>query len=340
MSADSNDKWPNKSVVGVFPTVYDDELLYSMVARFSRLSGYTDAASTNLDLFGRAFGHAAPALPSTLDVMAQSLPASLGLTGRDLALRHTVLPYHCAFLTETAAERATRKACADPGKSVRPTRTVERPLARPTNLRFCPECNRAMERAGQDLHWKRVHQLAIVTVCPEHECDLRESGIRPTVGDRLLYPASDEVCRPDLQTVIPADVTIDRQALVELARQARALLQGEYPAGMTRESGRGYAQLFRDLGYFRNDRLNWNTLLPDAQQAIAAIVPALPGLATISRDGMGWFAHAMSSNRPDHTDSVLITAMIARSIKALAPRFWATLDETTGQPLLPVASAA
>ena len=133
---------------------------------------------------------------------------------------------------------------------------------------------------------------------------------------------------------------VDRETLLELARQAENLLMGDYPAGMTRESGREFAQLFRDLGYYRKDRLQWSTLLTEANAAIADLVPALPGLATISSDGMGWFAHAMSSNRPDHTDSVLITAMIARRIKAPAPRFWATVDKATGTPLLPLASAA
>ena len=306
-----------------------------------RRQGYPDAASANLDLFGHAFGYAATALPSNLDEMARHLPTSLDLTGRDLALRHTLLPFHTAFLRPSAVEGAIIKACANPGRqNLAPTRTPERPLARPLRLRFCPECHQHMERLGQELHWKRVHQLAIVTLCPEHGCDLLETTIVVGVGDRQLHPASQENCGRDLPPVIPADAVVDRQALLDLARQARELLECEYPPGMTRESGREFSQLFRDLGYFRKDRLQWNTLLPQAQSAVADLVPALPGLATISRDGMGWFAHAMSSNRPDQTDSVLITAMVARRIKALAPRFWAVADEASGLPLLPIASAA
>lgn len=341
MSAESDTRQQAAREVGAFPVIYEDELLYSVVARFGRLSGYAHAAQANLDLFDHAFGYTATALPSNLDTMALHLPASLGLNGRDLALRHTLIPYHGAFLTSTAAEEAIVKARRNPGRqNLSPTRTVEKPLPRPTSLRFCPECHRDMKRAARDLHWNRVHQLAIVTLCPEHGCDLLETRITPSVGDRLLHPASDELCGNDLPSVIPTDAVVDRKALLDLARQARTLLRGEYPTGMTRESGRDYAQLFRDLGYFRKERLHWGTLLPDAQAAISDIVPALPGLATIGREGMGWFAHAMSSNRPDHTDSVLVTAMIARRIEALAPRFWATFDDATGQPLLPLAPAA
>jgi hypothetical protein len=273
--------------------------------------------------------------------MALHLPAGLALTGRDVALRHTLFPYHTAFLTQAAAEEGIAKACAKPDRqNLAPTRTVERPLSKPTGLRFCPECHRDMKRSGQELRWKRVYQLAIVTLCPDHGCDLLKTAVSPSVADKALHPASDELCGTDLPSVIPADAAVDREALLELARQARTLLEGKYPEGMTRESGRDFAQLFRDLGYYRKDRLDWGRLLPDAQAAVADIVVALPGLATISRDGMGWFAHAMSSNRPDYTDSVLITAMIARKINAVAPRFWASMEEATGEPLMPLASAA
>lgn len=341
MNAESTTAGTVNRQVGSFPIAYDDELLYSVVARFARLSGYTDAKQANLDLFDDAFGYAATALPSNLDAMALHLPGSMGLTGRDLALGHTPLPYHIAFLSQSAAEEAMARARRNPGRqNLTPTRTVERPLPKPASLRFCPECHRDMKRSEQEPHWKRVHQLAIVTLCPEHECDLFQTTISPGVSDRELHVADDETCRHDLPSVIPSGAAVDRQALLELARQARTLIQGEHPVGMTRDSGREYAQLFRDLGYFRKDRLDWRTLLPDAQRAIADLVPALPGLATISRDGMGWFAHAMSANRPDHTDSVLITAIIAQRIKALAPRFWARSDKATGQSLLPLPSAA
>ena len=332
---------PTRREVGAFPVIYHDESLYSVVARFGHLTGYPDAASANLDLFDHDFGYAATALPSNLDVLALHLPAGLALTGSDLALRHTLFPYRTAFLTKAAAEESITRARAKPDlQHLTPTRIVERPLPKPPGLRFCPECHRDMKRSRQELHWKRVHQLAIVTLCPDHKCDLRETSVSPAVGDKVLHLASDELCGNDLPSVIPADTAVDREVLLKLARQARTLLEGKYPEGMTRKSGRDYAQLFRDLGYYRKDRLDWGRLLPDAQAAVANIVAALPGLATISRDGMGWFAHAMSSNRPDHTDSVLITAMIARTIKAVAPRFWASMDDATGQPLMPLASTA
>lgn len=321
------------------PTIHDDELLYSIVARFGWTTGYPDAASVNLDLFGRAFGYASSRSPTNLDAMARRLPASLGITGRDLANRHTLLPYHCAFMSEEDVEAAIIQAVAEGGRRGRPAGSFEKPLPRPASLRFCPECIGFMVREGHDLHWKRVHQLAIVAVCPEHGCDLRDSGIVPDPLEHAVQPATVEACDPGRPSLIPTGTHVDRDALLELARDARTLLQGGYPAGMTRASGPEYAEMFRDLGYGRRSRLDWEKIVPALHDAVAKLAAALPGVATIGGEPMGWFALSMAPDRPGHADRVLIAAHVVRRIEALEPRFWAVLDQVTGRPLMSLDAA-
>lgn len=338
----NSESHPTSSVapaVGGLPTIHDDELLYSIVARFGWMTGYPDAASANLDLFGRAFGHAASRSPANLDAMARRLPTNLGFTGRDLALKHTLLPYHCAFLPEHAEERAIAAAIAEGGRKGRPVGAFEKPLNRPRKLRFCPDCIATMIENDYDLHWKRVHQLAIVVVCPEHGGDLRESEVRPDTRDRSVQPANLEVCNPSSPPLIPPGAEVDREALVNLARDARTVLGGEYPAGMTRKSGPEYALLFRDLGYRRRSRVDWEKIVPALQDAVAMLAPALPGVATIGSDPMGWFALSMAPDRPGHADRVLIASMVARRIAALEPRFWAVFDHVTREPLMTLDAA-
>ena len=227
MSANSHQVPSNPSEVGDLPTIHEDELLYSIVARYGWITGYIDAESANLDLFGRTFGHSASRIPSNLDAMASRLPASLGLTGRDLALKHTLLPYHCAFLPHAATERAIGKAVANSGRRGRRVGGFTKPLPPPTRLRFCPECLAGMISDGRDPYWKRVHQLPIVVVCPDHGCDLRESSVGPRPGDRMLHPASAEVCGPEHPSIVPHEGPVDREALLRLARHARTLLEGD-----------------------------------------------------------------------------------------------------------------
>lgn len=317
-----------------FPAVHDDELLYSIVARYGVLAGNIDAQSTNLDLFGRAFGHAGTHLPANLQSMADRLPASLTLSGRDLVLRHTLLPYQCAFLPHEAMERTIAAALADGGRRGRPAGSADRPLPRPRNLRFCYPCVEQMLRDRQDLHWKRVHQLAVVTVCPKHECDLLESAVSPGPHDTRLHPPTLAVCDAGQPSVIPSGTNMDRAALAELARDAAMLLRGEYPAGLERRSGPDYAQMFRDLGYGGRARLDWTIMEPAIRTALADISPAMPGVTSAANRRRGWFVELMSERHPGHTDRVLIAAFVLRRIESVAPRFWAALDEITGRPLL------
>ena len=176
MNAESQAAAPS-SRVSHLPIPYEDELLYSIVARYGEMTGYVDSSSSNLDLFGRTFGHASSRAPSALSAMAKRLPLSLNISARDLVSRHTLLPYYYAYFPEIRREKAIAEALAQNGRADKATGIGAKPLTPPSALRFCPRCLDAMENANQDLHWKRVHQLAIVTLCPEHGCDLLVSSI-------------------------------------------------------------------------------------------------------------------------------------------------------------------
>lgn len=340
MSADSPTTLPSLSTVGDMPTIHEDELLYSIVARYGWTTGYIHAEAANLDLFGRTFGHSASRMPMNLDAMARRLPASLGLTGRDLALKHTLLPYHCAFMAHADKEQAIATALADGDRQGRRIGSFQQPLPPPVQLRFCPECIANSISAGHDPHWKRLHQLAIVVICPEHRCDLRKSAVAPKPDDRRLRRASSETCPPDSDPVIPDGASVDRTALLQLAERAKILLNEGYPAGITRESGPKYAQALRDLGYARGRHLHWEKIVPNLPSAIAGLVPALPGIATINGDAMGWFATSMAPNRPVHPDRILIAAMVVDQIDGLARRFWTAFDASTGRPLMELPDVA
>lgn len=322
------------------PTLYEDELLYSIVARYGQMTGYLGAESANLDLFGRSFGHASSRAPSALSAMADRLPAILKISARDLVTCHTLLPYYYAFFPDDRREKAIDASLAQNGRADKAAGMDAGPLPTPRNLRFCPACLDAMETANQDLHWKRVHQLAIVALCPDHGCDLRLSSIAPQPAEKSLHPATRANCRPDAPTQIPPCVEVDRDALLGLARGARALLNGTYPVNAPRVKAGELAQLFRDLGYRRNNRIDWQILQPEVQKIVAGLVPVMPGLSRAGARDDGWFDHAMDPRRIGRSDRVMIAAMLIDRIEAIAPRFWAAVDATTGRPFMDLTAAA
>lgn len=325
---------PQPARVPNFPIIHEDELLYSLVARYGFMSGYTEALASNLDLFGHAASHAACRLPSGLAALADRLPRILGLDAEQLVLRHTLMPYYSAYFSTTLRERVIKAMLALDGRASRAAGIDAKPLAPPRRLRFCPGCLDAMETVGQDLHWKRVHQLAIVAVCPEHECDLRESAVSPGPTDRVLHPATRANCHDDARSVIPQHGDVDREALFGLAVNAQTLLAGGFPVDAVLNMARSLAEVFRDLGYRRRGRLNWELLGPDAQAAVAGLAPLMPEMERAGRRDNGWFDHAMDPNRPGRSDRVLIAAILIQRIEAIEPRFWQVIDWLTGHPLM------
>jgi hypothetical protein len=197
-----------------------------------------------------------------------------------------------------------------------------------------------MRSNGHDPYWKRVHQLAIVTLCPEHGGDLYESEAAPAPNDKRIRLAEFTFSSMNRSPVIPAGANVDRTALLDLAREARDLLEGKYPIGMSRECGPAYAQLFRDLGYGYRRGLNWAKIQSAAEVAMADILPAFPGIAGKKSTEGHWFATSLKPGPRGHTDRVLIASMILRRIEIIEPRFWMVLNELTGEPLMSLNEAA
>ncbi|CAM3052976.1 TniQ family protein [Sphingomonas antarctica] len=323
-----------------FPTVYDDELLYSIVARYGVMTGYIESSSANLDLFGTPFGHGSARAPSALDAMASRLPLGLNLDARELVTRHTLLPYYYAFFPDDRQEKAIGEALARHGRADKAAGMEAKPLSPPRRLKFCPECLDVMELRKQELHWKRVHQLAIVMLCPDHGSDLRFSSITPHPADRLMAPATRANCAPDAPIGTASNMQIDREALLGLACGARTLLNGGYPANATREKASGLAQLFRDLGYKRSSRINWEMLQPEVQKVVSGVTAVIPGIERAGARDDGWFDHAMDPRRIGRSDRVLIAAMLIDRIEAVEPRFWAAIDKMTGKPFMDLPATA
>ena len=317
-----------------FPAIHDDELLYSLVARYGFMMGYPKAASSNLDLFGHAANHGALRIPSGLAALAERLPTSLGLNAKTIALKHTLVPYYGAYFSIELYRRVMEAALALNGRASRIAGIDAKPLIAPRRLRFCPACLDDMEEADQDLHWKRLHQLAIVAVCPEHGCDLRKSAVRPDPTDRIIHPASRANCHEDARSVIPDHAEVDRDALCGLAERARTLLAGNFPVDAGPDKAGRLAGMFRDLGYRRRGRLDRELLAPNAQNAIAGLTFMVPEIQRVGKRNDGWFDQVRSPNRQGRSDRILIAAIVLERIAAIEPRFWSAVDQRTGGPLM------
>lgn len=170
-----------------FPSIYPDELLYSVVARYHRHTGSDHAKLTMAELFGNRNVLLTPFLVGHLRDLVGRLPAGRGLSPERLAMTTTFYPYCVAYEPPQA-----RQAMLD----VMTRRPTERrfatwditanPLHFTMALRWCRVCaTEATERYGEP-YWRRAHQLPGVLVCPDHGVPL------PTVTDPSLATAEHQ----------------------------------------------------------------------------------------------------------------------------------------------------
>jgi hypothetical protein len=163
-------------MIGFFPNVYPDEVLYSLCARYSDRVQYSRAGSVNFELFGSYFRWGDVGLPGRLNHLVSALPTKQTYSVEDFIYNNTLFPFYAPFFP---AERVGRLLKVIKGS----TDAVKQSLAgtfnssiKPTvQLRFCPACVAEDRSNYGECYWHRSHQAPGVSVCPSHLSFLESS---------------------------------------------------------------------------------------------------------------------------------------------------------------------
>lgn len=216
-------------MVTLFPPPHEDELLYSLCARYARLMGYGNLKTTLHHLFGRGTITAVADLPTHLGALSGRL-AHIGGPGADeLINRHTLLPYFAAFHLAERREGA-RAAMHGEGHPHWLLGLMASRVPKPQALHFCPSCA-AEERVRQgEAYWHRTHQLPGVLLCERHGVWLEASEVvlPAPVTRHAFVPAETAIPRGELARLVPEGHS--RDVLFDLAQRARTLLMGPPPS--------------------------------------------------------------------------------------------------------------
>jgi hypothetical protein len=165
-------------MLGLFPTLGHDELLYSAVARYATMLGCTTDHQVHTDVFGRRYVVAVPDLPTRLDAFLSRLPGGHGYNVDVLIDRHTTLPFYQPFASplRIAAVRDLMKGAG--GSRVHyALGLIGSAVHRPAHFNFCRACvEDDLSKVGMPT-WRRVHQLPGVLRCPDHAAWLLQSTV-------------------------------------------------------------------------------------------------------------------------------------------------------------------
>lgn len=160
-----------------FPFLYDDEIMYSLYARYHCYTGNENYKTTMYELFGSENVCSTILFPAHLKSLCQRFPANI-YTPNELIRKHTALPYYTPFIPEERKQELISLMIEGDGKSIYmklgKTASV---IQSPKYLYYCPKCVADDISKNGEAYWHRTHQMEGVKVCPIHNEWLFETSI-------------------------------------------------------------------------------------------------------------------------------------------------------------------
>jgi len=211
-----------------FPVPYEDEVLYSVLARYHVRSGNTSYKATMQDLFSSISVTAVMDLPSNIQNLVNNMPLNSRYTEEYLIKSHTLFPFYSAFLPPERAEQVFESMKGENGGSIYSrTGIMASSIVLNQYFKFCPVCVKEDKLRYGELYWHRVHQIPGILVCPKHYVPLYDSQVPIRGYNKYQYKAaSEENCvKPDIDMIYADDVF---EKLVRLAEDAQVLLNSDF----------------------------------------------------------------------------------------------------------------
>lgn len=205
------------------PYPYEDELLYSVIARYLVRVGAKSPVST-VDF---VFGHRVVAtvdLPGSLDTVSERTWPIWRMTGEEIAVRLTLFPYYSCYLPSVKVGDYLKELLS---AERRPPLFIGRrkQVKFPKFLRFCPICRESDLTKYAETYWRRSHQLPGVLVCPEHKRPLLDSRARMRPTSHRCDFADATVITVDVSSNCEASLSEGEMAIaIEVAKRSQEML--------------------------------------------------------------------------------------------------------------------
>lgn len=180
-------------MIGFFPTIYDDELLYSQLCRYYQRSGYTRYLSAADDLF--AHRTVRPIFEWVNEYTKDAMGHITKHQNFETVVRdHTMFPAYTRFLPKKRRNDALNSLVSCDGNYYNLVFNQNIGKERYRYMRYCPICAAEDRERYGETYWHREHQIIHLDICPKHKCYLKDSNI--LLGKKCspgLYAAEVEV---------------------------------------------------------------------------------------------------------------------------------------------------
>lgn len=162
--------------IGYFPVIYEDELLYSVFARYYMHTGHITYRCVADELFGNS--NVIPSIEFINALKQEVLKLLLkNMTMQELIKNHTMFPYYARFLPKTKKNRALEALINMRGDYNNLLSIPKSKNGTERYLRYCPICSENDKEKYGETYWHRSHQIAELNVCYRNRCSLVKSNV-------------------------------------------------------------------------------------------------------------------------------------------------------------------
>lgn len=204
--------------IAYFPTIYPDELIYSVLSRFYQNAGYPNYIFCAEDLFINK------RVKPDIEFINELKPEIIHLLCQNMSIehlieKHTMFPYYARFLPKERRIKGFEALCSMSGNFNNLLAVPKQKNGKERYLRYCPLCVKEDRDVYGETYWHRSHQMMEVDFCPKHGCRLINSSIVVHAkASPNLIPAELEVKEFD-------NTTYGNELEIELARYIGAVFQ-------------------------------------------------------------------------------------------------------------------
>ena len=245
-------------MLGYFPAPYEDELLYSMVARYALHTGLSSNQKAVVrDVFSSSTSAAISDLPSRLKAVVNNLQLVWPTDVKHIIGSYTLAPIYLPFLSPSQATKVIQSMHSDSGDNIHTRAGIAASGVKlQTFFRYCPECIKKQQEEFGEHYWRRTHQLPGLSFCKEHSCKLESSPAFFHPKEKHFFAAAES-------TQLDASSEFLTLSEIELLIHDRyvELLQSDRHKGIgpTRWS-QFYRQLANHLGLLHKTRVKHNEI--------------------------------------------------------------------------------
>lgn len=237
-------------MIGFFPELFPDELLFSVCSRYAERSDYHSTAATRSDLFRSTRAIPSADFPSRLGILIGVLPPGHCLTTDRLINDHTLLPLFTPFLSAGRVSRIKIRMSGPNGGYLHGSLGVNTFPGKLKVFRYCPACVEEDRATYGETYWHRSHHIPGVNLCAAHKIRLRntDARLRYSRSSVAFVTAEAALMRADLTTVHERNGSL-LTVQGTLADDAAWLLRNPIFAGYQTNHRYHYVHLLYERGY-------------------------------------------------------------------------------------------